>query len=323
MQSTVDRLKLYPDIDAYNTGMLKVSDIHTIYYEQSGNPMGKPIVVVHGGPGGGTSPSLRCFFDPQAYRIIMFDQRGCGHSTPHACLDDNTTWHLVSDMELLRNHLGVAKWQVFGGSWGSTLALAYAITNPAHTASLILRGIFLLRKKEINWFYQSGASFLFPDAWDKYLEPIPAEEHVDLVTAYHTRLTSPDHDVQIRAAKAWSIWEGSTSKLFLDPQFVQKFGGDAFALAFARIESHYFFNHGFFETDNWILDNVDKIRSIPCVIVQGRYDVVCPMTSAWDLKRAYPEATLHIVPDAGHSAQEPGIISELISATNKFRDLEY
>jgi proline iminopeptidase len=312
--------EFYPEIEAYQSGHLKVSDLHSLYYEQVGNPEGKPIVFVHGGPGGGVDPSMRRFFDPKKWRIILFDQRGCGKSQPFSELKDNTTWDLVEDMEKLRKELKIEKWSVFGGSWGSTLALAYAISHPEKVKELILRGIFLLRKKEIDWFYQEGASYIFPDAWDKYLAPIPQNERHDLVSAFYKRLTSPDKDIRSEASKAWSVWEGSTSKLFLDPGFVERFGGDEFADAFARIECHYFMNKGFFKEDGWIINNVDKIRHIPAWIVQGRYDVVCPATSAWELHKAWPESKLHIIPDAGHSASEPGIKSKLIEATDFFAD---
>lgn len=309
---------LFPPIEPFQEGRLRVSPIHELYYEQSGNPAGKPVVFLHGGPGSGTDAKQRRFFDPKKYRIVLFDQRGCGKSTPHANLEDNTIWSLVSDIEKLREHLGIAKWQVFGGSWGSTLALAYAQTHPKAVTELVLRGIFLLRKAEIDWFYQQGTSALFADAWEHYLKPIPQEERHDLLHAYHRRLTSSDPKVQQEAARAWSIWEGSTSKLLFDADFVNKFGEDQFALAFARIECHYFVNKGFFQADNHLLAHVDKIRHIPGVIVQGRYDVVCPMTSAWDLHRAWPEAKLVITPDSGHSAFELGNAAELVAATNAF-----
>lgn len=310
--------ELYPEITPYKTGTLKVSSLHTIYYEECGNPQGKPVVFVHGGPGGGINEKYRRFFDPKQWRIVLFDQRGCGQSTPFSELKENTTWDLVEDMEKIRAELHIEKWVVFGGSWGSTLALAYAETHPSTTVGLILRGIFLLRKKEIDWFYQEGASWIYPDAWEKYLEPIPENERHDLVNAFHRRLTSPDKATRTAAAKAWSIWEGSTSYLYQDPKAMDDFAEDEFADAFARIECHYFLNKGFFKEDGWLLKNVDKIRHIPCVIVQGRYDVVCPIRSAWDLHRAWPEADLQIVADAGHSSLEKSISAKLVEATDAF-----
>lgn len=313
-----DRQTLFPPLNPYETGTLSVSDIHSIYYEVSGNPNGKPVIVCHGGPGGGSTPSMRRYFDPEAYKIILFDQRGCGRSTPHASLEDNTTWALVEDMEKLRRHLGVATWQVFGGSWGSTLALAYAQKHPQMVTELVLRGIFTLRRKELLWFYQEGASAIYPDAWEDFLAPIPRAEQNDLISAYHKRLTSDDRQEQLQAAKAWSIWEGSTVSMLPSSERVTAFGSDAFAIAFARIECHYFVNGGFFDRDDQIISNVEKIRHIPAVIVQGRYDVVTPMETAWELHKAWPETTLDIVGDAGHAASEPGIIDALIRATNKF-----
>ena len=310
---------LYPPIEPYRTGRLRVSDVHDLYFEESGNPQGKPAVFLHGGPGSGTEGKQRRFFDPKQYRIVLFDQRGCGKSTPHASLEANTTWDLVADIERLREHLAIDRWQVFGGSWGSTLALAYAEKHPERVTELVLRGVFLLRKQEIDWFYQQGTSELFPDAWEHYLAPIPENERGDLLLAYHRRLTSNDPKVQAEAARAWSIWEGSTSKLLFDADFVKKYGEDAFALAFARIECHYFVNKGFFERDDELLANVAKIRKIPAKIIQGRYDVVCPMTSAWALHKAWPEAELIVVPDSGHSAFEPGITKALVAATDAFR----
>jgi proline iminopeptidase len=316
--SATPRKTFYPEITPYRTGRLRVSDEHEIYFEESGNPKGKPAVFVHGGPGGGTDAKQRRLFDPARYRIVLFDQRGCGKSTPHASLVDNTTWHLVSDMEAIREHLGIERWQVFGGSWGSTLALAYAEKHPDRVTELVLRGIFLLRHWELQWFYQEGASALFPDAWEKYLEPIPPGERSDLLSAYHKRLTGDDKAAQQEAARAWSVWEGSTSFLFQNDEYIRRCAGDEFSLAFARIECHYFVNRGFLERDSQLLDDVGRIRHIPTVIVQGRYDVVCPMTSAWDLHRAFPEADLRVIPDSGHSAFEPGILHELISATDRF-----
>jgi proline iminopeptidase len=311
---------LYPPIEPYNAGYLRVSDLHEIYYEESGNPNGKPAVFVHGGPGGGTDPKMRCFFDPKRYRIVLFDQRGCGKSRPHASLVDNTTWHLVEDMERLRKHLSIESWLVFGGSWGSTLGLAYAETHPQAVTELVLRGIFLLRRWEIEWFYQNpgGAAALYPDLWEHYIEPIPQQERDDMIKAYYARLTSEDEEVLKRAAKAWSVWEGATSFLRLNRDYVEKFQEDGYAAAFARIECHYFINGAFFRTDNQLIEQVDRIRHIPAVIVQGRYDVVCPMKSAWDLHRAWPEAKLRVVPDAGHSAFEPGNVHELVTATDAF-----
>jgi proline iminopeptidase len=319
MPSAEPRRTLYPEVEPYRTGRLQVSGVHDLYFEESGNPNGKPAVFVHGGPGGGTEPKQRRFFDPKAYRIILFDQRGCGKSKPHASLVDNTTWHLVSDMDRLRQHLGIDRWLVFGGSWGSTLAIAYAQTHPEHVSALVLRGIFLLRQWEIDWFYQSGAHAIFPDAWEDYLAPIPPEERHDLLHAYYRRLTGEDTAVRQSAARAWSVWEGRTSMLFPNADLIARSSGDNFALAFARIECHYFVNRGFFDRDDALIGGVAKIRDIPGVIVQGRYDVVCPMASAWDLHRAWPEADLRIVPDAGHAATEPGTTHELISATDRFR----
>ncbi|MDY6937759.1 MAG: prolyl aminopeptidase [Cyanobacteriota bacterium] len=310
--------KLYPSIEPYRTGTLQVSDLHTIYYEEVGNPEGKPVVFLHGGPGGGSIPTYRQFFDPEKWRVVLFDQRGCGRSTPHAELRENTTWDLVADIEKLREHLGIEKWVVFGGSWGSTLSLTYAQTHPDRCKGLVLRGIFMLRQKEVRWFYQEGTSYIFPDAWEDYLKPIPEAERGDLISAYYKRLTSDDAAVRTEAARAWAIWEGRTSKLLPDPNAAQKFGRDRFAEAFARIECHYFVNRGFFDREDQILANVDRIRNIPAVIVQGRYDVVCPAVSAWELHRAWPESELVLVPDAGHSISEPGITSALIEATDRF-----
>jgi proline iminopeptidase len=319
MTESAERRTFYPEIEAYRTGRLKVGEVHEIYWEESGNPRGKPVVFVHGGPGGGTEPKQRRFFDPAVYRIVLFDQRGSGKSTPYASLVENTTHHLIADMEQLRAHLDIDKWQVFGGSWGSTLALAYAEAHPTRVSELVLRGIFLLRKIEIDWFYQRGCDAIFPDAWEDYLAPIPVEERGNMLQAYHKRLTSDDPVVRVEAAKAWSIWEGRTSCLHSNADLIARTGGGEFALAFARIECHYFVNNGFFEKDTQLLDEIGKIRHIPTVIVQGRYDVVCPMESAWALHRAFPEADLRIAPDAGHSAFEPGNVHELISATDRFR----
>jgi len=310
--------EMYPEIEPYSTGFLQVSDIHTMYFEEVGNPKGKPVVFLHGGPGGGLIANYRRYFNPEKWRIILLDQRGCGQSTPFADLRENTTWDLVADIEKLREHLSIAKWAVFGGSWGSTLALAYAIKHPNVCTELFLRGIFLLRKKEIDWFYQEGCSKIFPDAWEGYVKPIPEAERHDFVQAFYQRLTSEDPKVRKTAAQAWSIWEGSTSKLIPDSDVVARFGEDEFADAFARIECHYFTNKGFFSEDNFLLNNVDKIRHIPTVIVQGRYDVVCPAESAWELHRAFPEAEFHLIGDAGHSLSEKGITDALIRATDSY-----
>lgn len=317
-----DETPFFPEIEPYHSGMLRVSDLHTLYYEECGNPTGRPVVFLHGGPGGGVSPAYRRYFDPAFYRIVLFDQRGAGQSTPSAELRENTTWDLVADIETLRDHLGIQRWLVFGGSWGSTLALTYAVTHPQRVVGLILRGIFLCRKMEIDWFYQSGASFIYPDAWEKYLAPIPEEERHDLVSAYYRRLTSPDREVRAQAAAAWSIWEASTSHLYLDTEGIRKFEEDIDkALAFARIECHYFTNAAFFSEDGWLLKKVAGINHIPTRIAQGRYDIVCPIRSAWDLTRMMPDADLRIVPDAGHSSFEPGIARELVQATEDFKSL--
>jgi proline iminopeptidase len=316
-----NRSRLHPEIEPYRTGRLAVSALHEVYFEECGNPAGKPVLMVHGGPGGGSNPTMRRFHDPSLYRIILLDQRGCGRSTPHACLEENTTWDLVADMERLREHLGIARWQLCGGSWGSTLALAYAETHPGRVTELILRGIFTLRRAELLWFYQEGCSWMYPDAFADYLKPIPPEERGDMIAAYHRRLTGPDRAVQVAAARAWSIWEGSTLSLLADPERVTKFGAEDYALAFARIECHYFINKGFFERDDQLIADAGKIRHIPGVIVHGRYDVVTPLRSAWDLKQAWPEADLRIVPDAGHAMTEPGIAHEIIEATERFAAL--
>ena len=309
---------LYPEIEPYHTDMLSVSDIHTLYFEEVGNPEGRPVVFLHGGPGGGSQASYRRYFDPKKWRVIIFDQRGCGKSTPFAELRENTTWDLVEDIEKLRTHLKIDKWSVFGGSWGSTLSLAYSITHPEKVEAIFLRGIFMLREKEIRWFYQDGASYIYPDAWEKYIAPIPEEERSNLVEAFYKRLTDEDPKVRSAAARAWSVWEASTSKLIQDENLMESFDDDHFAEAFARIECHYFTNKGFFESDDFLLKNISKIRQIPAIIVQGRYDVVCPAISAWDLHRAWPEAEFHMIADAGHSLSEEGITKVLVEATDRF-----
>jgi proline iminopeptidase len=311
----------YAAIEPYRTHRLPVSALHELYVEECGNPAGKPVVFVHGGPGGGVEPWQRQFFNPQQYRIVLFDQRGCGRSTPYAELRENTTWDLVADLERIRTLLGIEQWVVFGGSWGSTLALAYAETHPQRCKALVLRGIFLLRKAEIDWFYQEGASWIYPDAWAHYVAAIPEAERGDFVAAYYRRLTSPDATVRVAAAHAWSTWEGATSKLLPSRDLAARFGADRFAEAFARIECHYFFNKGFFERDDQLLANIARVRGIPATIVQGRYDVVCPMRSAWDLHLAWPEADFQIVDDAGHAASEPGILSRLVAAADRYATL--
>jgi len=314
-----ERRSLYPAVEPFRHGFLRVSDVHEIYYEECGNPAGKPAVFLHGGPGAGSDKRARQFFDPHHYRIVVFDQRGCGRSRPSASLIENTTWHLVADIERLRKHLGIERWLVFGGSWGSTLALAYAEANPERVTELVLRGIFLLRYAEIRWFYQHGASDIFPDAWEPYRDLIHVDERDDYLSAYHKLLTGSDQRAALAAARAWSTWEASASFLFSNVDNIKKWGEDQFALAVARIECHYFVNRGFLRSENQLIDDVPRIRHIPTTIVQGRYDVVCPATSAWDLHRAWPEADFRLVPDAGHSAFEPGITHELISATDRYR----
>lgn len=315
-----DRLTLFPPLDLCNEGFLDTGDGHTLYYAECGNPQGAPALIVHGGPGGGSNPTMRRFHDPEHYRIILFDQRGCGRSLPNASIENNTTWHLVEDMERLRAHLGIERWQLFGGSWGSTLALAYAIAHPERVSALLLRGIFLLRQSELRWFYQDGARALFPDAWEAFERPIPEDERGDMVRAYYTRLTDPDPRVHMPAAATWSVWEGSTLSLIEDAARVRAFSNPSYALAFARIECHYFVNNGFFAEDGDLLRQAGRIADIGGVIVHGRYDAVTPVRSAWDLKQAWPAAELRIVPDAGHAMTEPSIIHELVRATAEFRD---
>ncbi|MFN7263095.1 MAG: prolyl aminopeptidase [Pseudobdellovibrionaceae bacterium] len=308
----------YPEIPCHHSFFLKVSSIHTLYVEEAGNPKGIPVVFLHGGPGGGINSDHRRFFNPEKYRIILYDQRGCGKSTPHAELRENTTWDLVADIEEIRQELKIEKWIVFGGSWGSTLALTYAISHPDRVQALCLRGIFLCRPSEIKWFYQEGASHLFPDFWDMYRDHIPADERHDFVIAYHQRLIHPDEKVRLEAARIWSKWESATSYLHVNTRAIDEFDEPHKALAFARIECHYFVNNAFFPTKNYILENISKIQHIPGVIVQGRYDVVCPPRSAWELHRAWKNSELVMVPDAGHAASEPGIRSALIEAMDRF-----
>ncbi len=308
----------YPEVEPYATGHLDTGDGHQVYWEMCGNPKGKPAVFLHGGPGAGCSPKHRRLFDPERYRVMLFDQRGCGRSRPHASLDNNTTWHLVADMERLRAMMGVKQWLVFGGSWGSTLALAYAETHPDRVSELVVRGIFTLRRKELLWYYQDGASWLFPDLWEKFLEPIPEIERGDLMAAYHKRLTGSDPAERLRCAKAWSVWEGSTITLLPNKGHAAAHADDHFALAFSRIENHYFVNGGFFDPDDQLLRDAYKLKRIPGVIIQGRYDICTPAVTAWDLHRAWPEAEFHIVDDAGHAFDEPGIRDKLIAVTDRF-----
>jgi proline iminopeptidase len=314
--STSNRRGLFADNEPFDSGWLATGGPHEIYYEQCGVRDGKPCVILHGGPGGAINPTMRRFFDPTKWRMALFDQRGCGKSRPNASLDDNTTWSLIADIERLREHLGVEKWCVFGGSWGSTLALAYAIAHPERVESLVLRGIFLLTPRELRWFYQDGASMLFPDAWARFCAPIPADERGDMISAYHKRLTHPDRRIQAEAAAAWSQWEGDTISIRGPEARPSKFNEIDFAIAFARIECHFFANGGFFDSENWILENVDKLADIPGWIVQGRFDVVTPMDSAWRLKTAWPKARFDVIWDAGHASTEPGIVDGLVRATD-------
>ncbi len=314
--SAAGRRGLYPEVEPFSAGWMPTGGLHEIYYEECGLPTGKPVVVLHGGPGGAINTTMRRFFDPSRWRAVLFDQRGCGKSRPNASLHDNTTWSLVEDIERLRKRLGIEKWVVFGGSWGSTLALAYAITHPERVESLILRGLFLLTERELTWFYQDGASMLFPDAWERFCQPIPVAERGDMISAYHKRLTHPDRRVQAEAAAAWSQWEGDTISLRGPEARPAKFNEVDFAIAFARIECHFFANRGFFDHDGWLLKNVGRIAGIPGWIVQGRFDVVTPLESAWALQKAWPACKFEIIWDAGHASTEPGIIDALVRATD-------
>jgi proline iminopeptidase len=311
---------MYPAINPYDSGMLNVGDGHAIYWEVCGNPKGKPVVFLHGGPGGGCSPEHRRLFNPEKYRIVLFDQRGCGRSTPHASLEANTTWHLVDDMERIRSHLHIHQWQLFGGSWGSTLALAYAQSFPERVTELVLRGIFLLRQAELHWYYQEGASWMCPDRWEGFLAPIPVRERGDLIAAYRRLLTGDDEVKKLGAARAWSSWEASTVTMVPNPSLIAEFKDPQHALAFARIENHYFVHKGFME-EGQLLANIDRMKNIPGVIVQGLYDLVTPPKSAWDLHAVWHNSTLHLVPVAGHAYNEPGILQRLIAATDAYADV--
>jgi proline iminopeptidase len=312
----------YPEIEPYASGHLDVGDGHSIYWERVGTPGAKPAVYLHGGPGGGSSPSQRRVFDPARYDALLFDQRGCGKSKPFASIENNTTWDVVADIEKLREMVGVDKWQVFGGSWGSTLALAYAETHPERVTELVLRGIFTLRRDELLWYYQHGASLLFPDKWEKFVAPIPEAERHDLMAAYRRRLVDEDREVRLNAAREWSRWEGETITLLPDPAVSNAFYGDEYALAFARIENHYFVHNGWMEEGQLIRD-AHKLRDIPAVIVQGRYDVCCPAQTAWDLHKAWPEAEFILVEGAGHALSQPGILHHLIMAADRFAGSEF
>ena len=314
-----EHLTLYPNIEPYSQDYLN-ADGHKIYYEECGNPNGKPAIFLHGGPGGGGGTNVRRFFNPEIYRIVVFDQRGCGRSKPHGCLENNTTWDLVEDIEKIKQILKIEKWLVFGGSWGSTLSLAYAQRYPNSVSELVLRGIFMLRKKELDWFYQYGASKIFPDAWEKFLEPIDKENRDNLIGAYHKIFNGDDKKKKLEAAVAWSKWEASASTLSYKPEIINSFSNPKFALAFALIENHYFINEGFLESENQLItsDSINKIRHIPTKIIQGRYDIVCPMETAWELYRNWPEAELIIAPSSGHSAFEKEITHFLVSATDEY-----
>lgn len=313
------RRTLYPPIEPFDSGWLEVGDGHRVYWERCGRPDGLPAVFLHGGPGSGCSPQHRRLFDPQRYQVLLFDQRGCGRSTPHASLHANTTWHLVGDIERLRHRFGIERWLVFGGSWGSALALAYAQTHPEQVRALVLRGIFTVRREELLWYYQEGASWLFPDEWQHFLAPIPPWERHDLISAYHRRLTGADPAAQQQAALAWSRWEGRTITLLPDAEVDAQHTDPHFALAFSRIENHYFMHGGFFQ-ERQLLRGAPALRGIPGVIVQGRYDLATPARTAWELHQAWPEAAFHLVPDAGHAYKEPGILDRLLQATDHFAE---
>ena len=317
VSTSAHRRGLFRESEPFSSGWLPTGGPHEIFYEECGNPTGKPCVILHGGPGGAINPTMRRFFDPAKWRMVLFDQRGCGRSRPNASLEDNTTWTLIEDIERLRVRLGIEKWCVFGGSWGSTLALAYAIKHPERVESLVLRGVFLVTARELRWFYQDGASMMFPDAWARFCAPIPLEERGDMMAAYHRRLTHPDRRVQAEAAAGWSQWEGDTISIRGPEARPSKFNEIDFAIAFARIECHYFVNGGFFDTPDWLIENAHVLKDIPGWIVQGRFDVVTPLESAWRLRNAWPTARFEVIWDAGHASTEPGVVDALVRATDQ------
>lgn len=313
-----ERRTTYPEIQPFRSDFFATPDGHRIYFEQCGNPKGKPVIFLHGGPGAGCAPAHRQFFHPEKYHIILMDQRGAGKSTPFASLENNTSWKLIEDIEYLRKTLNISHWQVFGGSWGSTLALAYAITHPERVSELILRGIFLCRPRDIEWFYQSGADFIFPDQWERYIAPVAPQNRHHMVKSYYELLCSSDESIRDRAALAWSEWEGSTYKLLPGQDAMTQFSSARFALSLARIECHYFVHNAFFDSANWIIENAPRISQIPGVIIHGRYDIVCPIDQAWALHKAWPRGDLQIIADAGHAASEPGITDALVRATDLY-----
>ncbi|MDJ0822678.1 MAG: prolyl aminopeptidase [Paracoccaceae bacterium] len=309
---------LYPPLDPFDQRMIDVGDGHRVYVEQSGQPKGIPVIVLHGGPGGGCSPAMRRYFDPNVYRVILFDQRGCGRSRPHASVKDNTTWHLVADIELIRETLGIDQFIVFGGSWGATLALIYAISHPEHVSHLVLRSVFLVTKVELDWFYDGGAAQFWPEPWSRFVDLIPEDEREDLMAAYHRRLFSGDLRIETKYARAWCAWENALASVYSSG-----IGGEApgdYARAFARLENHYFGNAGFLEYDGWIVKNADRLENIPGVIVHGRYDMICPPQRAWELAQAWPNCDLRMIRNAGHALSEPGISAELVRVMDQIAE---
>jgi proline iminopeptidase len=313
---------LYPPIEPYATGRLRVSDLHELFYEEVGNPKGHPAVFLHGGPGVGILPDYRRFFDPHKYRVVLADQRGCGQSTPHAELRENTTWDLVEDLEKVRRHLGIDRWVVFGGSWGSTLGLCYSISHPQHVKGIILRGIFLARPSETVWSHKHGMSEIYPDEWERFQSLVPVEKRGDMVKAYYELLTGDDKEVQLKAAHAWDRWESAAMTLYPDPAALEAFDEPHRAISIGRIECAYTYHNFFMKSDDWIIENAHRIRDIPCRLVQGRYDVICPMRAAWDLHKALPKSELHIIHDGAHSPLDPGMVDQLIQASIDFQTLD-